>query len=81
MKINGARVRSARQFFRMTQLDVAAAAKITMATLSKIESGKEPSPQLSTINAIAKVLQCNPIDLLMNAPEETFANEQLVRNM
>lgn len=68
MKIDGQKVKRARSMLGLTQLDIAHAASITMATLSKIENGREMYPHLTTIAAIAAALHCDPKLLIESAP-------------
>lgn len=49
---------------RMTNEDLAQRAGITIAALYRIKSGKMLTPDLRKINAICKVLECEPGDLI-----------------
>lgn len=48
----------------MTQEDVATKSGISRATISKIESGEEVVVQVSTLEALSKVLSCSVSDFL-----------------
>lgn len=81
MNIDGQKIKRIRTYFGLTQLDVAASAGITMATLSKIESGKELSPQMSTVTAIAGVFHCDPKFLLTSDPKGSYKNNDLIEGL
>jgi putative transcriptional regulator len=59
----------ARHNQRMTYEELADKADISIAALYRIKSGKMISPDLRKINAICKVLECDPGDLFFR--EET----------
>ncbi|NDJ77262.1 MAG: helix-turn-helix transcriptional regulator, partial [Chloroflexi bacterium] len=59
----------ARHNQRMTYEELARQAGITIAALYRIKSGKMLSPDLRKINALCKVLECEPGDLFFR--EET----------
>lgn len=54
---------------KMTYTELAKRAGITLATLNRIKNGTNTSLDLKKINAICKVLECEPADLLIR--EET----------
>lgn len=58
------KLRELRQSSGITQAELAKKAKITRATISKIESGEEVEVKISTLENLAKVLQCNVSDFL-----------------
>ena len=58
------KLKELRQKRGITQMELAKKAKITRATISKIESGEEVEVKISTLENLAKVLQCNVSDFL-----------------
>lgn len=69
MNVIGKRVRARRRAASLSQVTVAALARITQSCLSKIETG-ESEPSFATIAAIAKALDTT-IDDLAAAPRAT----------
>lgn len=61
---NRALIKSLRAHFQMSQVDLASMSGVSLATISKIESGELENPQLSTLNAIAKAFNINTAQLL-----------------
>ncbi len=59
---------------RMTLTELSERIGITLANLSILKTGKARAVRFSTLDAICKVLQCQPGDLLEFAPP---ANESL----
>lgn len=55
---------------KMRSNELAQAIGITEANLSLLKSGKVKAIRFSTLEAICKVLQCQPADLLEYAGEE-----------
>ncbi|RAK70594.1 helix-turn-helix domain-containing protein [Hymenobacter edaphi] len=54
---------------KMSLSALAAAVDITLANLSVLKSGKAKAIRFSTLEAICRVLQCQPADLLEYVPE------------
>ncbi|MDO4920962.1 MAG: helix-turn-helix transcriptional regulator [Phascolarctobacterium sp.] len=48
----------------ITQAELAKKAGVTRATISRIESGEEVEVKISTLENLARVLQCNVSDFL-----------------
>jgi putative transcriptional regulator len=67
---------------RMTYEELAERAEITVAALYRIKSGRMLTPDLRKINALCKVLECEPGDLIFRKqtgdldPNEQLALEQ-----
>ena len=57
-------IKSLRAHFQMNQVDLASMSGVSLATISKIESGELENPQLDTLNAIAKAFNINTAQLL-----------------
>lgn len=57
-------MKALRAHFQMTQVDLASMSGVSLATISKIESGELENPQLDTLNAIAKAFNINTAQLL-----------------
>ncbi|VVT19071.1 Uncharacterized HTH-type transcriptional regulator YozG [Sphingomonas sp. EC-HK361] len=55
---------------RMTLTDLAQAVDITLANLSILKTGKAKAIRFSTLEAICRVLECQPGDLLAFIDEE-----------
>jgi putative transcriptional regulator len=55
---------------KMKLNELAAAVDITMANLSILKTGKAKAIRFSTLDAICKVLDCQPGDLLIYEKEE-----------
>jgi putative transcriptional regulator len=62
---------------RMTNEELAHRAGITIAALYRIKSGEMIAPDLRKINAICKVLECEPGDLIFR--EETGGLDETTR--
>lgn len=62
-------IRHWREFRALSQEALAEKVGITKATLSRIETGKQPYSQ-RIIEAIAEELQCTAIDLIGHAPDQ-----------
>ena len=56
---------------KMSLSALAAAVDITLANLSVLKSGKAKAIRFSTLEAICRVLQCQPADLLEYVPESS----------
>ena len=57
-------IKKLRAHFQMSQVDLASMSGVSLATISKIESGELENPQLETLNAIAKAFNINTAQLL-----------------
>ena len=55
---------------RMTLTELAARVDITIANLSILKTGKARAIRFSTLDAICRVLECQPGDLLVHDPAE-----------
>ena len=55
---------------RMTLTDLGDAVGITLANLSILKTGKAKAIRFSTLQAICRVLDCQPGDLLAYVPDE-----------
>jgi putative transcriptional regulator len=55
---------------RMTLSQLAEQVDITLANLSILKTGKARAVRFSTLDAICRVLDCQPGDILRFAPEE-----------
>ena len=77
-------IKKLRAHFRMNQVDLASMSGVSLATISKIESGELENPQLETLNAIAKAFNINTAQLLhTETPEPSnfgLAAQLAVRN-
>ena len=77
-------IKALRAHFQMNQVDLASMSEVSLATISKIESGELENPQLSTLNAIAKAFNINTAQLLhTETPEPSnfgLAAQLAVRN-
>ena len=67
-QVLGARVRAFREATGLTQEGLAASAGIGRATMIRLENGKHV-PKLSTLRAVAQVLE-RPVEDLLTGPEE-----------
>lgn len=65
MPLDVAALRSRRERLKMTQQDVADAAKMERSAYARIESGARLDPNLSTAEAVARALRCKVDDLLV----------------
>ena len=63
-------IKALRAHFQMTQVDLASMSGVSLATISKIESGELENPQLDTLNAIAKAFNINTAQLLFTETPE-----------
>lgn len=54
--------------------DLAAAIGITPANVSILKNGHAKAIRFSTLEAICRVLECQPGDILVYAPEQTAEN-------
>ena len=63
-------IKALRAHFQMNQVDLASMSGISLATISKIESGELENPQLETLNAIAKAFNINTAQLLFTETPE-----------
>ncbi len=63
-------IKALRTHFQMTQVDLASMSGVSLATVSKIESGELENPQLETLNAIAKAFNINTAQLLFTETPE-----------
>lgn len=77
-------IKKLRAHFQMNQVDLASLSGVSLATISKIESGELENPQLDTLNAIAKAFNINTAQLLFTeTPEPSnfeLATRLAVRN-
>ncbi len=60
---------------RMTLTELAEKIDITLANLSILKTGKARAIRFSTLEAICRVLDCQPGDLLEFAPDEDAAEQ------
>lgn len=60
---------------RMTLTDLAERVGITLANLSILKTGKARAVRFSTLDAICRVLECQPGDLLVFDPTQPAAAE------
>lgn len=67
---NRALIKALRAHFQMNQVDLASMSRVSLATISKLESGELENPQLSTLNAIAKTFNINTAQLLTTETPE-----------
>lgn len=63
-------MKALRAHFQMNQVDLASMSGVSLATISKIESGELENPQLETLNAIAKAFNINTAQLLLTETPE-----------
>lgn len=63
-------IKALRAHFQMSQVDLASMSGVSLATISKIESGEFGNPQLETLNAIAKAFNINTAQLLSTETPE-----------
>ena len=63
-------IKKLRAHFQMNQVDLASRSGVSLATISKIESGELKNPQLETLNAIAKAFNINVTQLLFTETPE-----------
>lgn len=67
---NRALIKALRAHFQMNQVDLASMSGVSLATISKIESGELENPQLGTLNAIARAFNINTAQLLFTETPE-----------
>lgn len=67
---NRALIKALRTHFQMTQVDLASMSGVSLATISKLESGEFKNPRLDTLNAIAKAFNINTAQLLATETPE-----------
>jgi putative transcriptional regulator len=60
---------------RISGLELAARVGITPANLSKLKTGKARAIKLSTLEALCRVLQCQPGDLLEYTDDDSSASD------
>ena len=63
-------IKALRTHFQMTQVDLASLSGVSLATISKIETGELENPRLDTLNAIAKAFNINTAQLLFTETPE-----------
>jgi transcriptional regulator with XRE-family HTH domain len=63
-------IKALRAHFQMSQVDLASMSGVSLATISKIESGELENPRLETLNAIAKAFNINTAQLLFTETPE-----------
>lgn len=77
-------IKALRAHFQMNQVDLASMSEVSLATISKIESGELENPRLGTLNAIAKAFNINTAQLLFTeTPEPSnfgLATQLAIRN-
>ena len=66
MSVRSALIRKLRERFNFTQVDLASASKVSLATIIKVEQGHVPT--LSVLKAIADVFHVDYRDLLVPPP-------------
>lgn len=59
------RMEQLRKDAKLSQVQAAKSAGVAQGRWSEIERGEKPNLTLDTLSAIAKVLKCNPQDLLV----------------
>ncbi|WP_105033827.1 helix-turn-helix domain-containing protein [Cryobacterium aureum] len=60
---------------KMSVADFAAAIDITPANVSVLKNGRAKAVRFSTLDAICRVLECQPGDIFRWVPEDTAATE------
>ena len=76
MSVRSHLIRKLRDRFNFTQVDLASAAKVSLATITKVEQGHVPT--LSIIEAIANVFHVDYRDLLV-PPLHTPNNDDICK--
>ena len=76
MSVRSHLIRKLRERFNFTQVDLASAAKVSLATITKVEQGHVPT--LSVLEAIANVLHVDYRDLLA-PPHKTPNNDAICK--
>ena len=56
---------------KMSVTELAERVGITMANISVLKNGKAKAIRLSTLEAICKALECQPVDILEYSPDHT----------
>ncbi|PFI58871.1 helix-turn-helix domain-containing protein [Bacillus cereus] len=56
---------------KMSVTELSEKVGITMANLSILKNGKAKAVRFSTLEAICKALECQPVDILEYQPEDT----------
>lgn len=64
---NVKRLRNARE---ISQMELAVAAGLSLSVIAQIEQDNRPDPRLSTLKAIADVLEVTVLDLIQEPPPE-----------
>lgn len=59
-----AKIRELRKGLKLTQAEIAARAGVSLPRWNDIEKGRKPNITLDTLDVIARVLGCDPADLL-----------------
>jgi putative transcriptional regulator len=62
---------------KMSVADFAAAIDITPANVSVLKNGRAKAVRFSTLDAICRVLDCQPGDIFMWVPEDEAATDQI----
>lgn len=76
MSVRSHLIRKLRERFNFTQVDLASAAKVSLATITKVEQGHVPT--LSVLEAIADVFHVDYRDLLV-PPLHVPANDAICK--
>lgn len=76
MSVRSRLIRNLRERFNFTQVDLASAAKVSLATIAKVEQGHVPT--LSVLEAIADVFHVDYRDLLI-PPLHTPKNDAVCK--
>ena len=76
MSVRSRLIRKLRERFNFTQVDLASAAKVSLATITKVEQGHVPT--LSVIEAIADVFHVDYRDLLV-PPHKVPNNDHICK--
>lgn len=61
---------------RMTLTELAQAVDITLANLSILKTGKARAVRFTTLDAICRVLECQPGDILAHVPDDEVADDE-----
>lgn len=84
MNFRNSLVKELRKHYNMSQLELAAAAKISLVTLARFESDPDCNPQLNTIVALAEALHVD-YRIFLNAPTKPMNNstvaEKIVKSL
>ena len=76
MAVRSALIRKLRERFNFSQVDLASASKVSLATITKVEQGHVPT--LSVIEAIADVFHVDYRDLLV-PPHKVPNNDHICK--